>query len=101
MAKRKRKVFKPSGPIVIVRWLDAYHDANPDADDLKKPGYVLESCGYLVANTRTHIKIAMEVDPAVTNAGRERTTIPKSLVIEYFVINPKDVFTEDNISSSE
>lgn len=98
MPKSKKKVpFRPAAAIVFVQWLDAFSEEEaPDPKDDTREGLLLEEIGYMVADTAKYLKLGMEWNVDGEHHARTRMTIPKRYIKRYFVINPEDVFVENN-----
>lgn len=76
--------------IAYVKWDDAAHFEGPLQLEDIKPGYVVETVGILVAETKTHVIVAG--DKCRDNDGmlRDVHTIPWGMVVEIRVSDSAD-----------
>lgn len=90
--KPKTPPFLPIGDLILVEWLDAYHQCNPPAAEHDhSDGAPVQAIGYLVADTPKYIKLGMEMDLEDGTHGRYRLTIGKKYIIRSRIIKATDV----------
>jgi len=79
----------PSYPLVLVRWRDAWFDA--DQQDTKdwRVEYVVHTVGYLIREEKGILSVASEVLPE-GDGFRAVTHIPKAIILSITTLGPAE-----------